>query len=99
MTANWLRSMPANAEMSGAADLRRPWERPTIADLLTRPGGRQGFRNIRAHLACPSRVPGAKNKRRGSQRPFSDDLAFRRVLFSILATAVYHAAVGGPALS
>lgn len=56
-----------------AADLRRPWEGPTTSDRLTPARVRRGFRNIRAHLACPARVPkprgagpgwppGAKNK-------------------------------------
>ncbi|GDY57389.1 hypothetical protein SVIO_080120 [Streptomyces violaceusniger] len=58
-----------------AADLRRPWEKPTVPDRLTPARVRRGFRNIRAHLACPARVPkprgagpgrppGAKNKHR-----------------------------------
>ncbi len=58
-----------------AEDLRRPWEKPTTSGRLTPARVRRGFRNIRAHLACPSRVPkprgtgpgrppGAKNKRR-----------------------------------
>ncbi|MEU7728448.1 NF041680 family putative transposase [Streptomyces sp. NPDC040724] len=58
-----------------AADLRRPWETPTAPDRLTPARVRRGFRNIRAHLACPTRVPkptgsgpgrppGAKNKHR-----------------------------------
>ncbi|MFE7901507.1 NF041680 family putative transposase [Streptomyces sp. NPDC057424] len=58
-----------------AEDLRRPWEKPTTSDRLTPARVRRGFRNIRAHLACPTRVPkprgagpgrppGARNKRR-----------------------------------
>lgn len=58
-----------------ATDLRRPWEKPTTSDRLTPARVRRGFRNIRAHLACPTRVPkprgagpgrppGAKNKHR-----------------------------------
>ena len=58
-----------------AEDLRRPWEKPTTSDRLTQARVRRGFRNIRAHLACPARVPkprgtgpgrppGAKNKHR-----------------------------------
>ncbi|AQW48482.1 transposase [Streptomyces hygroscopicus] len=58
-----------------AADLRRPWEKPTASDRLTPARVRRGFRNIRAYLACPTRVPkprgagpgrppGAKNKHR-----------------------------------
>ncbi|MFF2411486.1 NF041680 family putative transposase [Streptomyces sp. NPDC058092] len=57
------------------ADLRRPWEKPTTSDRLTPARVRRGFRNIRAHLACPTRVPkprgagpgrplGAKNRHR-----------------------------------
>ncbi|MFJ2675878.1 NF041680 family putative transposase [Streptomyces sp. NPDC087525] len=56
-----------------AIDLRRPWEKPTVGGRLTPARVRRGFRNIRAHLACPARVPkptgtgpgrppGAKNK-------------------------------------
>lgn len=40
-----------------AADPHRPWEKPTTSDLLTPARVRRGFRNIRAHLACPARVP------------------------------------------
>ncbi|MFG1808283.1 transposase [Streptomyces sp. NPDC049040] len=58
-----------------AADLRRPSEQAATADRLTPARVRRGFRNIRAHLACPARVPkprgaghgrpsGAKNKHR-----------------------------------
>jgi hypothetical protein len=58
-----------------AADLRRPWEKPTASDRLTPARVRRGFRNIRAHLVCPTRVPkptgsgpgrppGSRNKRR-----------------------------------
>ncbi|WP_345624274.1 NF041680 family putative transposase, partial [Streptomyces ziwulingensis] len=58
-----------------AEDLRRPWEKPTTPDRLTPARVRRGFRNIRAHLACPARVPkprgagpgrppGAKNRHR-----------------------------------
>ncbi|MEV0668486.1 NF041680 family putative transposase [Spirillospora sp. NPDC050365] len=58
-----------------ATDLRRPWEKPTAADRLTPARVRRVFRNIRAHLACPTRVPkpqgtgpgrppGAKNRHR-----------------------------------
>ncbi|MFF3584966.1 NF041680 family putative transposase [Streptomyces mirabilis] len=58
-----------------AVDLRRPWEKPTASGRLTPARVRRGFRNIRAHIACPTRVPkprgvgpgrapGAKNKRR-----------------------------------
>ncbi|MFI1209756.1 NF041680 family putative transposase [Streptomyces sp. NPDC020802] len=58
-----------------AVDLRRPWEKPTTSNRLTPARVRRGFRNIRVHLACPTRVPkprgagagrppGAKNKHR-----------------------------------
>lgn len=40
-----------------AADLRRPWEKPTKPERLTPARVRRGFRNIRAHLLCPARVP------------------------------------------
>jgi hypothetical protein len=57
------------------ADLRRPWEKPAAPDRLTPARVRRGFRNIRAHLICPTHVPkprgagpgrppGSKNKRR-----------------------------------
>ncbi|MFH9735731.1 NF041680 family putative transposase [Streptomyces sp. NPDC017260] len=57
-----------------AADLRRPWEKPAEPARLTPARVRRGFRNIRAHLLCPARVPqprgagpgrppGAKNRR------------------------------------
>ncbi|WUS43225.1 transposase [Streptomyces mirabilis] len=45
-----------------AADLCRPWEKPTASDRLTPARVRRGFRNIRAHLArlshgsCPVNV-------------------------------------------
>lgn len=53
----------------------RPWEKPATADRLTPARFRRGFRYVRAHLACPTRVPkprgagpgrspGAKNKHR-----------------------------------
>lgn len=34
-----------------AADLRRPWEKPTTSNRLTPARVRRGFRNIRAHLS------------------------------------------------
>ncbi|MEU1117062.1 MULTISPECIES: NF041680 family putative transposase [unclassified Streptomyces] len=40
-----------------AADFRRPWEKPTKPERLTPARVRRGFRNIRAHLLCPARVP------------------------------------------
>lgn len=57
-----------------AADLRRPWEKPAKPERLTPARVRRGFRNIRAHLLCPARVPqptgtgpgrplGSKNRR------------------------------------
>lgn len=50
-----------------AADLRRPWEKPTTSDRLTPARVRRGFRHIRAHLACPTRVP--KPRGAGPGRP------------------------------
>ncbi|HEY9327527.1 MAG TPA: NF041680 family putative transposase [Streptomyces sp.] len=50
-----------------AADLRRPWEQPTIPSRLTPARVRRGFRNIRAHVACPTRVP--KPRGTGPGRP------------------------------
>ncbi|MDQ0938305.1 NF041680 family putative transposase [Streptomyces sp. V1I1] len=58
-----------------AQDLRRPWEKPALPNQLTPARVRRGFRNIRAHILCPARVPkpngtgpgrppGAKNKHR-----------------------------------
>jgi hypothetical protein len=40
-----------------AEDLRRPWEKPTAPHQLTPARVRRGFRNIRAHVLCPARVP------------------------------------------
>ncbi|GHI75424.1 hypothetical protein Sspor_09850 [Streptomyces spororaveus] len=56
-----------------AAALRRPWEKLTTPGPAHPGPGPRGFRNIRAHLACPTHVPkprgagpgrppGAKNK-------------------------------------
>ncbi|WPO69145.1 NF041680 family putative transposase [Streptomyces sp. KN37] len=50
-----------------AADFRRPGEKPTTSDRLTPARVRRGFRNIRAHLACPARVP--KPRGAGPRRP------------------------------
>lgn len=57
-----------------AADLRRPWERPTPANRLTPARVRRGFRNIRATSTQPAsapkpptpgpgRPPGSRNRR------------------------------------
>ena len=57
-----------------AADLRRPWEKPTPPGRLTPARVRRGFRNIRAITGCPAgapkpgkpgpgRPPGSKNRR------------------------------------
>jgi hypothetical protein len=57
-----------------AADLRRPWERPTSPARLTPARVRRGFRNIRATSALPAtapkpttagpgRPPGSRNRR------------------------------------
>ncbi|WP_315903481.1 NF041680 family putative transposase [Streptomyces violarus] len=40
-----------------AADLRRPWERPTEPARLTPARVRRGFRNLRPHLHCLARAP------------------------------------------
>jgi hypothetical protein len=50
-----------------AADLRRPWERPTPPAQLTPARVRRGFRNIRPHMLCPARVP--KPRGTGPGRP------------------------------
>lgn len=50
-----------------AEDLRRPWGKPAAPDRLTPARVRRGFRNIRAHLACPARVP--KPRGAGPGRP------------------------------
>lgn len=50
-----------------AEDLRRPWEQPSTATRLTPARVRRGFRNIRAHLTCPARVP--KPRGQGPGRP------------------------------
>ena len=57
-----------------AADLRRPWEKPTQPGRLTPARVRRRFRNLRPHLHCPARAPkpsapgpgrplGSKNRR------------------------------------
>ncbi len=57
-----------------AEHLRRPWEKPAQPEQLTPARVRRGFRDIRAHLLCPARVPqprgigpgrppGSKNRR------------------------------------
>lgn len=51
-----------------AADLRRPWEKPAVPDRLTTARVRRGFRNIRAHLACPNRVPQPRGPRTATGR-------------------------------
>ncbi|MET7457958.1 NF041680 family putative transposase [Streptomyces sp. NPDC005574] len=50
-----------------AKDLRRPWEKPAASGRLTPARVRRGFRNIRAYLACPTRVP--KPRGAGPGRP------------------------------
>ncbi|MEO3748974.1 NF041680 family putative transposase [Plantactinospora sp. B5E13] len=50
-----------------AADLRRPWERPTGQDRLTPARVRRGFRNLRATSALPTGAP--KPARPGPGRP------------------------------
>ena len=50
-----------------AADLRRPWEKPTPPQRLTPARVRRGFRHLRPQLACPARAP--KPSRPGPGRP------------------------------
>ncbi|WP_089106245.1 NF041680 family putative transposase [Streptomyces hyaluromycini] len=50
-----------------AADLRRPWEKPTEPGRLTPARVRRGFRNLRPSLPCPARAP--KPNRPGPGRP------------------------------
>jgi hypothetical protein len=50
-----------------AADLRRPWERPTPPGRLTPTRVRRGFRNIRATTALPAAAP--KPSTAGPGRP------------------------------
>ncbi|WP_446220658.1 NF041680 family putative transposase [Micromonospora sp. IBHARD004] len=50
-----------------AADLRRPWERPTTPSRLTPARVRRGFRNLRANSALPAGAP--KPARPGPGRP------------------------------
>nr|WP_279306028.1 NF041680 family putative transposase [Micromonospora globispora] len=50
-----------------AADLRRPWERPTAPGRLTPARVRRGFRNLRAKTALPAAAP--KPTRPGPGRP------------------------------
>ncbi|MEU9371676.1 NF041680 family putative transposase [Streptomyces avermitilis] len=50
-----------------AADLRRPWERPTPPDRLTPARVRRDFRHIRPKTSCPAQAP--KPSRPGPGRP------------------------------
>lgn len=50
-----------------AADLRRPWEKPTPPQRLTPARVRRGFRNIRAKTTSPTRAP--KPSHPGPGRP------------------------------
>ncbi|MEU5389561.1 NF041680 family putative transposase [Kitasatospora cineracea] len=50
-----------------AADLRRPWERPSPPERLTPARVRRGFRNLRPKAACPAGAP--KPSRPGPGRP------------------------------
>jgi DDE superfamily endonuclease len=50
-----------------AADLRRPWERPTPPQRLTPARVRRGFRHLRPQLSCPASAP--KPSRPGPGRP------------------------------
>lgn len=40
-----------------AADLRRPWEKPTPSDRLSPARVRRGFRHLRAKASCPASAP------------------------------------------
>ncbi|MFJ4013103.1 NF041680 family putative transposase [Streptomyces sp. NPDC090026] len=42
---------------AAAADLRRPWEKPSEPSRLTPARVRRGFRNLRPHLHNPARAP------------------------------------------
>jgi hypothetical protein len=48
-----------------AADLRRPWKKPTEPARLTPARVRRGFRNLRPHLHCPARAPKPTTPRPG----------------------------------
>jgi hypothetical protein len=50
-----------------ASDLRHPWEKPAEPGRLTPARVRRGFRNLRAHLPCPTRAP--KPSHPGPGRP------------------------------
>lgn len=50
-----------------AADLRRPWERPTPQQRLTPARVRRGFRHLRPQLSCPAGAP--KPSQPGPGRP------------------------------
>lgn len=52
-----------------APDLRRPWEKSATSGRLTPARVRRGFRNIRAHLACPARVPKPRGAGPGDGHP------------------------------
>ncbi|WP_149181364.1 NF041680 family putative transposase [Streptomyces sp. TRM49041] len=50
-----------------AADLRRPWEKPSPPDRLTPARVRRDFRHLRPKAACPAEAP--KTSRPGPGRP------------------------------
>jgi hypothetical protein len=50
-----------------AADLRRPWEKPTPPERLSPARVRRGFRHLRAKTPCPADAP--KPSRPGPGRP------------------------------
>lgn len=60
-----------------AADRHKPWEKADRTGTLTPTRVRRGFRNIRPHLACPTRVPnrpgrgpaGHRGRRTGTPPP------------------------------
>lgn len=70
-----------------AADLRRPWEKPTEANKLTPSRVRRGFRNLRTKTGSPAGAP--KPSRPGPGRPPGSknrQLATRHEVGRVLAT-------------
>lgn len=70
-----------------AADLRRPWEKPTEANKLTPSRVRRGFRNLRTKTGSPAGAP--KPSRPGPGGPPGSknrQLATRRGVGRVLAT-------------
>ncbi|MUN41689.1 transposase [Actinomadura sp. NEAU-AAG5] len=73
-----------------AADLRRPWERPTPPGRLTPARVRRGFRNLRVKATGPARAP--KPSRPSPGRPLSSRHrpAPRHQVGRVLATGEAH---------